>query len=626
MKRTSTHKKKDQSCIYGATTQNDPGESRDFLPYVKTILKNFNFLSILFCFAGLLLCASGHAQIPAQCGSPGCTSNDVRITKATITDEAGGFFNCSGTENVSGAWLHLFVTTNTKRKGVFVSLTVNVVTGTDTARTNIPYCFTNASLNGVDNDLKVLLPDGVFKCGSKVFLSQIYTAWGTGTSDFCGGSTGVVCQGTPSKCRFVAGEVLQVQTTPCSQPTINQSPSGTNKCVGVSATFTAKFIDETAPISTTYKWQICTDGSCATDASWSNLTVTGSPYDSTSTKAGSERTATLTISASGVTTSLNGNQYRVLVSNASIQEPTKAPCTLATSAATLTVTATPTTASAGNPQTICTTATAALAANNPAVGTGAWSVFSGPSTLATQFSSTASNTATFTPAGGAGSYVLRWTVSNSPCTASTSDVTITVNEIPDPPTFCVVQPSLCGPTTGSVTILTPAPAANIEYSIDNGSTWRLSTITNGTIFSNLAPGSVTGIKVKIAGCISTAASCDASQCTNQSITQSSSARMRTDSYSMEQQIIVEEPTKVTAYPNPFSNKVKFVVTSAIVGKGSLEVYNMLGQKIKSVYQGNIIAGNQIFELSLPSAQRSNLIYVLRVGDKRVTGKLLHLNR
>jgi hypothetical protein len=626
MKRTSTHKKKDQSCIYGATTQNDPGESRDFLPYVKTILKNFKFLSFLFCFAGLLLCASGHAQIPAQCGSPGCTSNDVRITKATITDEAGGFFNCSGTENVSGAWLHLFVTTNTKRKGVFVSLTVNVVTGTDTARTNIPYCFTNASLNGVDNDLKVLLPDGVFKCGSKVFLSQIYTAWGTGTSDFCGGSTGVVCQGTPSKCRFVAGEVLQVQTTPCSQPTINQSPSGTNKCVGVSATFTAKFIDETAPISTTYKWQICTDGSCATDASWSNLTVTGSPYDSTSTKAGSERTATLTISASGVTTSLNGNQYRVLVSNASIQEPTKAPCTLATSAATLTVTATPTTASAGNPQTICTTATAALAANNPAVGTGAWSVFSGPSTLATQFSSTASNTATFTPAGGAGSYVLRWTVSNSSCSASTSDVTITVNEIPDPPTFCVVQPSLCGPTTGSVTILTPAPAANIEYSIDNGSTWRLSTITNGTIFSNLAPGSVTGIKVKIAGCISTAASCDASQCTNQSITQSSSARMRTDSYSMEQQIIVEEPTKVTAYPNPFSNKVKFVVTSAIVGKGSLEVYNMLGQKIKSVYQGNIIAGNQIFELSLPSAQRSNLIYVLRVGDKRVTGKLLHLNR
>ena len=103
--------------------------------------------------------------------------------------------------------------------------------------------------------------------------------------------------------------------------------------------------------------------------------------------------------------------------------------------------------------------------------------------------------------------------------------------------------------------------------------------------------------------------------------------MRTDnSQPIVQQIVVEEATKVTAYPNPFSGKVKFVVSSKIAGRGSLEVYNMLGQKVKSVYQGNIIAGNQIFEMTLPSAQRSNLIYILRVGDKRVTGKLLHLNR
>ncbi len=103
--------------------------------------------------------------------------------------------------------------------------------------------------------------------------------------------------------------------------------------------------------------------------------------------------------------------------------------------------------------------------------------------------------------------------------------------------------------------------------------------------------------------------------------------MSTQSYqTTEQQIIVGEPTKVTAYPNPFSDRVKFVVTSAVSGKGSLEIYNMLGQKIKSVYQGNIIAGNQIFEMNLPAAQRSNIIYVLRVGDKRITGKLLHLNR
>jgi hypothetical protein len=89
---------------------------------------------------------------------------------------------------------------------------------------------------------------------------------------------------------------------------------------------------------------------------------------------------------------------------------------------------------------------------------------------------------------------------------------------------------------------------------------------------------------------------------------------------------VPAQTKVTAFPNPFSDRVKFVVTSAVAGQGSLEVYNMLGQKLRTVYQGKIIAGNQTFDLALPASQRSNLIYVLRVGDTRITGKLLNINR
>ena len=200
---------------------------------------------------------------------------------------------------------------------VFVSLTVNVVSGGDTTRTNVYHCFTGANLNGSNNDLKVLLPNNLFRCGSKVFLTTIYTAWGTGTTDFCGGSTGIVCQSTPSKCRFVPGEVLQVQTTPCSQPNITANPSNTEKCAGTQATFTAKYIQETAPIVTTYKWQVCTDGSCATEAAWSDLTVNGSPYDTSSTLSSNERSAKLTIIASGVTSALNGYRYRLFVSNVS---------------------------------------------------------------------------------------------------------------------------------------------------------------------------------------------------------------------------------------------------------------------------------------------------------------------
>src|SRR5262245_28783928 len=132
---------------------------------MKSLLQRCLGAIVSLITIALLIPLSGDAQIPAQCGSPGCTSNDVRITKATITDINGGFFTCSGTGDVSGAYLHLFVTTNTKRTGVFVSLTVNVVSGSDTTRTNIPYCFTGKTLNGVDNDLRVQLPDGTFKCG-----------------------------------------------------------------------------------------------------------------------------------------------------------------------------------------------------------------------------------------------------------------------------------------------------------------------------------------------------------------------------------------------------------------------------------------------------------------------------
>jgi hypothetical protein len=79
-------------------------------------------------------------------------------------------------------------------------------------------------------------------------------------------------------------------------------------------------------------------------------------------------------------------------------------------------------------------------------------------------------------------------------------------------------------------------------------------------------------------------------------------------------------TTVKAYPNPFSDRVKFMVTSAEAGNGNLEIYNMMGQKIKTVYQGYIAAGTQTFELSLSKQQVANLVYVLRVGDKKVTGK------
>jgi len=89
---------------------------------------------------------------------------------------------------------------------------------------------------------------------------------------------------------------------------------------------------------------------------------------------------------------------------------------------------------------------------------------------------------------------------------------------------------------------------------------------------------------------------------------------------------VEAETTVKAYPNPFSDRIKFVVTSPVGGNGILDVYNMTGQKVKTVHKGYIAAGTQTFELSLPTQQVANLVYVLRIGDKKTSGKILQINR
>jgi hypothetical protein len=93
-----------------------------------------------------------------------------------------------------------------------------------------------------------------------------------------------------------------------------------------------------------------------------------------------------------------------------------------------------------------------------------------------------------------------------------------------------------------------------------------------------------------------------------------------------QPISEEAGTTVKAYPNPFSDKINFVVTTPISGKGSLEVYNMMGQRVKTIYQGFISAGTQTFQMNSERQQVANLIYVLRIGDKKVTGKILQINQ
>jgi hypothetical protein len=78
------------------------------------------------------------------------------------------------------------------------------------------------------------------------------------------------------------------------------------------------------------------------------------------------------------------------------------------------------------------------------------------------------------------------------------------------------------------------------------------------------------------------------------ITQVSTTALKTES-------TTESALAVTAYANPYTDKVNFTVESKLSGYGSLQVYNMMGQKLKTVYQGYIMAGRQNFTLTFAYA-------------------------
>jgi hypothetical protein len=215
------------------------------------------------------------------------------------------------------------------------------------------------------------------------------------------------------------------------------------------------------------------------------------------------------------------------------------------------------------------------------------------------------------------------TPSANGCTGTPQSFTITISNVPVAPTICIIQPSLCGPAKGSIKVTAPL-VSGYQYSKDNGTTWQ-----DCNVFLNVDAGTNPVIKYKTSatatGCVSNSATCsNATICSEQPVacTLNNFSRLapKTD-------VVTETSTlKVTAYPNPFNEKINFVVTSPVSGKGSLDVYNSLGQKIRTVYQGNINKGSQNFELRLSQRQVSNLIYVLKVEGQQVSGKILQVNQ
>ena len=158
-----------------------------------------------------------------------------------------------------------------------------------------------------------------------------------------------------------------------------------------------------------------------------------------------------------------------------------APCVASTDNVTITFNRNPTTANAGPDQTgaaTCGLTTVTLVANAPTVGTGAWSIVSG---TGGSFANASSPTSTFSGTAGS-TYTLRWTISNSPCVASTDDVTITFNRNP---TTANAGPDQTSAATCGLTTVTLA--ANLP-TVGTGA-WSIVSGTGGSFANASSPTS-----------------------------------------------------------------------------------------------------------------------------------------
>lgn len=195
---------------------------------------------------------------------------------------------------------------------------------------------------------------------------------------------------------------------------------------------------------------------------------------------------------------------------------------------------------------------------------------------------------------------------------------------PPQPVVSITESTLCGTETApSLTVNCPVAAT---YKLTQTGETPITKVyptnaVNGVLkFTGLKDGKGFEIFANTNGCLS-----DTTDCTNYtSLSCPTGVAIARQSASIETATIqMSTDLKIKATPNPYNNRIRFTLEAPMTGDGSLELYNMLGQKVKTVYSGHFEKGQvQTIEYKVPAAQRSNLVYVFSVGTQKTSGKLV----
>jgi len=212
---------------------------REYLRPIKIPVTNISKHVLTFCLFGVGVFFSSITKAqssPADC-KLGCTSNDVQVKAAYLSDAGGNKlstgFVCpsSGTAAV---YLTLELTTKTPRVGVVIFANIkNFTGGTPGSVIATPsQCF-GVALNQPTNKVTFLNPFN-WACGTPIVMTDVFLGWGTGNTNFCTG-TGFQCPATSSKCYSLPpGQYIAIETPVPHDQTITQC---SDQAGGTTSTF-----------------------------------------------------------------------------------------------------------------------------------------------------------------------------------------------------------------------------------------------------------------------------------------------------------------------------------------------------------------------------------------------------
>jgi len=487
--------------------------------------------------------------------NPACANSSVSWTvtfAASVTGVTASNFSLTGgtgasITNVTGSGTTWTVTAGTGTAAATLGLNLTNATGISPTVTGLPFTGQTYTVSGLPTTANAGTDQTL--CATSATLAANTATVGTGAWSIVSGAGGSITTPSSPTSGFtgVAGTTYTLRWTisnsPCTASTddvvITLTANPTTANAGPDQTVCATSATLAANTATigTGAWSIVsgTGGSITTPASptsaftgtagttytlrWtiSNSPCTASTDDviitlranPTTANAGPDQTLCATSATLAANTATIGTGAWSIVSGAGGTVTTPAsptsgftgtagttytlrwtisnsPCTASTDDVVITLRANPTTSNAGPDQTICATS-ATLAANTPTVGTGAWSIVTGASGTVTTPSSPTSN---FTGVAGT-TYTLRWTISNSPCTASTDDVVITLTANPTTANAGPDQP-FCGTSAATLAANTPSVGAGAWTVVSGPSTLASQFSSTSSPTATFTPAGGTG--------------------------------------------------------------------------------------------------------------------------------------